>query len=66
VTTLLGMNNVWSDANGDLELTYYADGNASDVEALNILFGNRYVNNHEDDEPTDREALDIILGGNER
>lgn len=62
VTTLLGTNNIWADT-GDSTLTYYADGNASDIEALNILLGNRYVNNHTEGEPTDREALDIVLGG---
>lgn len=60
-----GENNIWADT-GDMTLTYYADGNASDEEALNILLGGRYVNNHDEDEPTDREALNIILGGNER
>ena len=64
VTLLLGENNIWSD--GEMTLTYLADGNASDEEALNILLGGRYVNNHDEDEPTDREALNIILGGNER
>lgn len=62
VELLLGENNIWSD--GTMTLVYLADGNASDVEALNILLGNRYVNNHGEDEPTDREALDIVLGGN--
>ena len=64
VTLLLGENNIWSD--GEITLTYLADGNASDEEALNILLGERYVNNHSEDEPTDREALNIVLGGNER
>lgn len=64
VELLLGENNIWSD--GEMTLTYLADGNASDEEALNILLGGRYVNNHGEDEPTDREALNIILGGNER
>ena len=59
-----GENNIWSD--GEMTLTYLADGNASDEEALNILLGGRYVNNHGEDEPTDREALNIILGENER
>lgn len=61
VTLLLGENNIWSD--GEMTLTYLADGNASDEEALNILLGGRYVNNHSEGEPTDREALDILLGG---
>lgn len=64
VTLLLGENNIWSD--GEMTLTYLADGNASDEEALNILLGGRYVNNRSEDEPTDREALNIVLGGNER
>ena len=64
VTLLLGENNIWSD--GEMTLTYLADGNASNEEALNILLGGRYVNNHSEDEPTDREALNIVLGGNER
>ena len=65
VTTLLGENNIWSDAD-NITMTYFADGNASDEEALGILLGNRYVNNHGADEPTDSEALGILLGGNER
>ena len=65
VTLLLGENNIWSDA-GNITMTYFADGNASDEEALGILLGNRYVNNHGADEPTDSEALEILLGGNER
>ena len=60
VELLQGENNIWSD--GEMTLVYLADGNASDVEALNILLGGRYVNNHEADEPSDREALDILLG----
>ena len=60
VELLQGENNIWSD--GTMTLVYLADGNASDIEALNILLGNRYVNNHGEDEPTDREALDILLG----
>jgi hypothetical protein len=61
VELLQGENNIFSD--GEMTLVYLADGNASDVEALNILLGGHYVNNHEADEPSDREALDIVLGG---
>ena len=64
VELLQGENNLFSD--GEMTLTYLADGNASDEEALNILLGGRHVNNHGEDEATDREALNIILGGNER
>ena len=66
ITLFAGENNMWSDANGTIELTYLADGNVSEIEALNILLGGQYSNNHEADEPTDREALNILLGGNER
>lgn len=62
IEMLLGENTLWSE-NGDITLTYMADGPADDVEALNILLGNRYVNLGEPDEATDREALDILLGG---
>jgi hypothetical protein len=62
ITLLQGENNLFSD--GEMTLVYLADGNASEVEALNILLGGRYVNNHGEDEPTDREALQILLGGN--
>ena len=62
-STVQGENNWWHDANGNITMTYLADGNASEIEALNILLGGRYVNNHTADEPTDREALDILLGG---
>ena len=61
ITLLEGENNLFSD--GEMTLVYLADGNASEIEALNILLGGRYVNNHTEDEPTDREALDIVLGG---
>lgn len=66
IALFAGENNLWSDANGNLELTYLADGNVSEIEALNILLGGQYSNNHGEDEPTDREALNILLGGNER
>ncbi len=66
ITLFAGENNLFSDANGNLELTYLADGNASEIEALNILLGGQYSNNHGEDDPTDREALNILLGGNER
>lgn len=59
---LANENNIWSDTNGNLTLSYYADGNASTLEALNTLLGGRYVNNHGDDEPSDEEALRIIMG----
>ena len=62
VDMLLGNNVIWNDV-GDMTLEYLADGPAEDIDALQILLGNRYVNNGEADEATDREALDILLGG---
>lgn len=66
VDMLLGNNTLWNDVDGDMTLEYLADGPADDVDALQILLGNRYVNNGAEDEATDREALDILLGGNTR
>ena len=63
VEMLLGNNTIWNDVDGDMTLEYLADGPADDVDALQILLGNRYVNNGAEDEATDREALDILLGG---
>ena len=65
VEMLLGDNTIWNDV-GDMTLEYLADGPADDADALMILLGNRYVNNGGADEATDREALEILLGGNTR
>ena len=65
VELLEGNNTIWNDV-GDMTLEYLADGPAEDIDALQILLGNRYVNNGEPDEATDREALEILLGGNIR
>ena len=65
VQMLLGNNVIWNDV-GDMVLEYLADGPADDIDALQILLNNRYVNNGEPDEATDKEALEILLGGNTR
>ena len=65
IQMLLGDNTIWNDV-GDMTLEYLADGPADDIDALQILLGNRYVNNGGVDEASDREALDILLGGNTR
>ena len=62
LTLLKGENNIWCDASDDLELTYYADGTVSTLEALNTLLGGRYTNLGTPDDVPDREALQIILG----
>lgn len=59
LTLLQGENNIWVDASDDLTLTYYADGNVSDAEALNTLLGGMYSPGGD---VSDREALDILLG----
>lgn len=43
----------------DIELTYYADGNVSDSEALSTLLGGMYSPSSE---VSDHEALSILLG----
>lgn len=65
IEMLLGDNVIWNDV-GDMVLEYLADGPADDIDALQILLNNRYVNNGEPDEATDKEALEILLGGNTR
>ena len=65
IEMLLGNNVIWNDV-GDMVLEYLADGPADDIDALQILLNNRYVNNGEPDEATDKEALEILLGGNTR
>ncbi|MBQ4018048.1 MAG: hypothetical protein II605_02265, partial [Paludibacteraceae bacterium] len=65
VQMLLGNNVIWNDV-GDMVLEYLADGPADDIDALQILLNNRYVNNGGPDEATDKEALEILLGGNTR
>lgn len=67
VTTLLGQNNIWHDANGETEVTYMADGRVNDEEAANILLGGSYHRSPDDpDEATDEDALNILLGGSQQ
>lgn len=62
VQMLLGTNNVWSDTNGDVTLTYLADGRVNSLTALNMLLGGAYTPSAD---VTDREALQIIMGESE-
>lgn len=62
VEMLLGENYLWESSGADLSLTYYADGNVNALDALNLMLGNRYVNDHTPEDVSDREALDILLG----
>ena len=64
ITALKGINTMWTD--GD-SLTVEARGeavNLSALQSLNMLLGGRYYNNGTEDEPTDEEALSILMGGN--
>ena len=63
VTALKGYNAMWSDA-GDIEVTVH--GTPVEVEtlqALNMLLGGAYRNDQTAEDVSDEEALDIILGG---
>ena len=64
VQMLLGENNVWSSSGDTVSVTYYAEGNANPLQSLNILLGGNYSNPKTADDVSDKEALEIILGGN--
>ena len=64
VQMLLGENYVWSSSGDTVSVTYYAEGNANTLQSLNILLGGRYSNPKTADDVSDKEALEIILGGN--
>ena len=66
VDAIVGYNTMWTDCEN---LTVEAQARAiqlNTLQSLNMLMGGRYVNNHTEDDVSDDEALDIILGGNER
>ena len=69
LNTLEGVNNMWQDT-GDITVQAYGveivEPQLNSLQSLNLLLGNGYVNNHTQDDVSDDEALDIILGGNER
>lgn len=69
LNTLVGENNMWTDT-GDITVKAYGveivEPQLNSLQSLNLLLGNGYVNNHTADDVSDDEALDIILGGNER
>ena len=64
VQMLLGENYVWSSSGDTVSVTYYAEGNANALQSLNILLGGNYSNPKTADDVSDKEALEIILGGN--
>ena len=64
VQMLLGENYVWSSSGDTVSVTYYDEGDANTLQSLNILLGGRYSNPKTADDVSDKEALEIILGGN--
>ena len=66
VNAIAGRNVMWTDCES---LTVEAKGTAVTLDALqslNLLMGGRYVNNGTPDDVPDEEALNIILGGENR
>jgi len=64
IDILEGENVLWST--GDTNTLEYWGSEPDDPQILanlNVLLGNRYYNNHTENEPTDEEALNILLGG---
>ena len=64
IDILEGENNIWTDSESEITLEYWGS-EADDPQLLanlNVLLGGRYYNNHTPNEPTDAEALDILLG----
>ena len=60
---LVGINTMWSDTNGDLTVEARAESvQLNALQSLNMLLGGRYMNNHTEDDLSDEEALDVILG----
>ena len=66
VTALKGYNAMWSDAQS-IEVTVHGTPvEVSTPQALNMLLGGAYRNNQTADDVSDDEALDIILGGDNK
>lgn len=69
ITALKGYNAVWSDA-GPVEVTAYGtpivEPDVQPLQAMNLLLGGAYRNNHTPEDVSDEEALDILLGGADR
>lgn len=64
VQMLKDENYVWLSSGDSVSVTYYAEGNANTLQSLNILLGGNYSNPKTADDVSDKEALEIILGGN--
>ena len=69
ITALKGYNAVWADA-GPVEVTAHGtpivEPDVQPLQAMNLLLGGAYRNNHTPDDVSDEEALNIITGGADR
>ena len=65
-STVQGENNWWHDANGNITIEAIGTPISSDepdaLQSLNILLGGAYTPRANFSEPTDEQALNIILG----
>ena len=65
-STVQGENNWWHDANGNITIEAIGSpipDEADALQALNILLGGAYTPRANFSEPTDEQALNIIMGG---
>lgn len=69
IAALQGYNNVWANT-GDVTVTFrgepIVEPDEQPLQALNLLLGGAYRNNQTQDDVSDEEALDILLGGADR
>ena len=69
IAALKGYNAVWSNA-GPVEVTAYGtqivEPDVQPLQAMNLLLGGAYRNNHTPEDVSDEEALNIITGGADR
>ena len=69
ISALQGYNAIWADT-GDVTVTFrgtpVVEPEEEPLQALNLLLGNSYHNNQTPEDVSDEEALNILLGGDNR
>ena len=69
ISALQGYNAIWADT-GDITVTFrgtpIVEPDEQPLQALNLLLGGAYHNAQTQDDVSDEEALDILLGGETR